>query len=320
MTKKNNPIILILVFFFVKQIAYSSGYNLPSSIKWEYLSSITDTSIKYPDSINKARMIQVVSGFSVAYVGSMSYLQYIWYKDHERVAFHYYNDLGGYNQVDKFGHMFGSYTESYIGFHSLLWSGVDRKKAIWYGGALGFILQFPIEVWDGMYEGWGFSWSDVGANTLGSAIVIGQELIFHEQLIKYKFSFNRSEYAPQANGYLGEGFNELFYDYNGHTYWLSCGMNRIVPSQKIPDWLNVAVGYGAGGMFGEFDNQSSYHGVDIPETERYRQFYLSLDIDFSKIPVKNKVLKTIFNSFFMIKVPFPALEINTKGDFTLHPY
>lgn len=272
------------------------------------------------ESINKSRFIPFALGFTVAYTGSMTYLQYIWYKDHERVPFHYYNDFGGYNQVDKFGHAYGSYIESYIGFHALMWSGVPRKKAIWYGGALGFIMQFPIEIWDGMYEGWGYSWSDVGANALGSVLVIGQEMAFQEQIVKYKFSFNRSPYAAQANGYLGDGFNELFYDYNAHTYWLSFGANRVIPYERIPDWLNIAVGYSAGGMFGEFENKTHYRGVDIPETERYRQFLFSLDIDFSKIPVRNKVLKGIFNSLFMIKVPFPAIEINTKGEFKFHPF
>jgi hypothetical protein len=164
--------------------------------------------------------VPIVGGISSLYVGSMAYLQFIWYKDQPRVPFQYYNDLAGYNQIDKFGHVYGAYLESYIGLHSLLWAGVSRKKAAIYGGSLGFMLQLPIEIWDGMYEGWGFSWSDVGANALGSALVIGQELAFQEQIVKYKFSFSPSPYAPKANGYLGNGFDELFYDYNGHTYWL----------------------------------------------------------------------------------------------------
>ncbi len=269
--------------------------------------------------IKKTRLIPVISGFSVAYLGSMSYLQYVWYKDHERVPFEFYNDLGGYNQVDKFGHVYGAYLESYIGFNSLVWAGVPIKKAVWYGGFLGFFLQLPIEIWDGMYEGWGFSWSDVCANALGSALVIGQELTFHEQLVKYKLSFSPPPFASQANGYLGDGINELFYDYNGHTYWLSCGINRVIPSDKIPGWLNFAVGYSAGGMFGEFENLTQYRGAAIPETERYRQFLFSLDVDFSKIPSRNKAIKSILNSLFMIKVPFPAIEINSKGELLFHP-
>ena len=270
-------------------------------------------------SLNKARLITVASGFSIAYIGSMAYLQYVWYKDDNRVPFEFYNDFRGYNQIDKFGHIGGAYVESYIGFHSLLWAGVPRKKAVLYGGSLGFFLQLPIEIWDGMYEGWGFSWSDVGANALGSLLVIGQELAFQEQIVKYKFTFSPSPYARQANGYLGDGFNQLFYDYNGHTYWLSAGINRVIKNNKIPEWVNFAVGYSAGGMFGEFENITWYKGVAIPVTERYRQFLFSFDIDFCKIPARNKNLKRLFNSMFMIKVPFPTIEINTKGQLKFHP-
>jgi hypothetical protein len=209
--------------------------------------------------------------------------------------------------------------ESYIGFHSLLWAGVSRKKAAMYGGSIGFFMQLPIEIWDGMYEGWGFSWSDVGANALGSLLIIGQELAFHEQIVKYKFTFSPSPYARQANGYLGNGFNQLFYDYNGHTYWLSAGINRLIKNNIIPGWINFAIGYSAGGMFGEFKNKTQYKGVTIPATERYRQFLFSFDVDFCKIPTRNKNLKRLFNSMFMIKVPFPAIEINTKGQLKFYP-
>jgi hypothetical protein len=270
-------------------------------------------------SLKKAQLITVISGISVVYIGSMAYLQYVWYKDSKRVPFEFYNDLGGYNQIDKFGHIYGAYMESYIGFHSFLWAGVSRKKAVLYGGSLGFFMQLPIEIWDGMYEGWGFSWSDVGANALGSLLFIGQELAFHEQIVKYKFTFSPSPYARQANGYLGEDFNQLFYDYNGHTYWLSAGINRLIKNKIIPEWVNFAIGYSAGGMFGEFENKTQYNGVTIPVTERYRQFLFSFDIDFCKIPARNKNLKRLFNSMFMIKIPFPAIEINTKGQFKFHP-
>jgi hypothetical protein len=270
-------------------------------------------------SVNKVRLTTVITGTAIAYTGSMAYLQYVWYHDSKRIPFEFYNDLRGYNQIDKFGHAFGSYLESYIGFHALLWAGVPRKKAAILGGSLGFLLQLPIEIWDGMYEGWGFSWSDIGANALGSLIVIGQEIAFKEQIVKYKFSFSPSPYADQANGYLGNGFDELFYDYNGHTYWCSFGINRLIKNNLIPDWVNFAFGYSAGGMFGEFENKTAYHGVLIPENERYRQFLFSLDIDFTKIQTNNKTLKKLFNCMFLIKVPFPAIEINTKGEFKFHP-
>ena len=310
--ERNLPFIIGLLFMLeINNPSYSCIKGFPDD---EEITIMQDTI-----SLEKGRLTGVIAGASALYIGSMAYLQYVWYTDHERVPFEFYNDLGGYNQIDKFGHIYGSYLESYIGFHSLLWAGVSRKKAVIYGGSLGFIMQLPIEIWDGMYEGWGFSWSDAGANALGSLLVIGQELAFQEQIVKYKFTFSPSPYAGQANGYLGNGFNQLFYDYNGHTYWLSTGINQVIRNNLIPEWVNFAIGYSAGGMFGEFENKTQYKGVTIPATERYRQFLFSLDIDFCKIPTRNKNLKRLFNSMFMIKVPFPAIEINTKGQLKFHP-
>jgi hypothetical protein len=275
--------------------------------------------VSFAQSLKYERLIPVATAYTGIYLGSMAYLQFVWYKDKEQVPFEFYNDSKGYKQIDKFGHMYGSYLESYLGVKSLKWSGVPSRQAAWIGGSMGFIMQLPIEIWDGMYEGWGFSWSDVGANALGSALVISQELIFQDQPIKYKFTFSRSPYAKLANGYLGNGFNEVFYDYNGHTYWITIGLNRIIQKDFIPDWLDLAIGYSAGGMYGEFKNRTSYRGVLIPETERYRQFLLSFDIDFSKIPTHNKWLKKFFSHLFILKVPFPSIEFNTKGEILMHP-
>lgn len=122
-----------------------------------------------------------------------------------------------------------------------------------------------------------------------------------------------------ANGYLGTGFDQLLYDYNAHTYWLSFGLRNIIRNEKIPDWLNIAVGYSAGGMFGEFKNRTRYRGVEIPETVRFRQYLLSMDIDFTKMPAKRKWVRKLYDSMFMVKIPFPAIEINTKGNFVFYP-
>ncbi|MCK6610928.1 MAG: YfiM family protein [Bacteroidia bacterium] len=306
--------LLFSFFLLVSQELIAQVDSTFSDTTQELKSFNTEHGIRYN------RLIPVATGLGSLYAGSMAYLQFVWYKDVPRVPFQYYHDLAGYNQIDKCGHAYGAYLESYLGYKALLWTGLPRKQAIWIGGSMGFLMQLPIEIWDGMYEGWGFSWSDVAANTLGSALVIGQELAFNEQVITYKFSFSPSPYAKQANGYLGTGFDQLFYDYNGHTYWLSFGLNRIVPNKQVPNWLCLSLGYSAGGIFGEFKNLTRYRGQAIPETTRYRQFLLSMDIDFSKIPTRNPALRKLFNSLFLIKVPFPALELNTKSELKLHPF
>jgi uncharacterized protein YfiM (DUF2279 family) len=274
----------------------------------------TDTSV-----VKKGKLLPIILTESALYAGSMAYLQFIWYKDHQRVPFHYYNDNAGYLQIDKFGHAFGSYLESYTGYHLLRGAGVKKKQALIYGATLGIVLQTPIEIFDGMYEGWGFSWGDMIANTTGSALVVGQELLFDEQIVKMKFSFWQSPYAKQANGYLGENFlQSLFYDYNGHTYWLSMPMNKVMLKNKLPDWASIAIGYSANGMFGEFENKTYYRGVDIPQTARERQFILSLDIDWTKVKTDSKVLKKLLKGMFFVKLPFPAIEISSGGKIKGH--
>lgn len=269
---------------------------------------------EYPTELKKGRLAAAIATEGALYLGSMAYLQYVWYEDQERVPFHFYNDNSGYQQIDKFGHAFGSYLQSYVGYHWLRSAGVSKNKALIFGGSLGLVLQTPIEIYDGLYEGWGFSWGDMVANAAGSALVIGQELAWDDQVFKYKFSFHRSPYADASNGMLGDTYlQSLLYDYNGHTYWLSTGLDRIVKHDRIPNWINIAAGYSANGMYGEFENHETWGGQPLPQAVRYRQFLLSLDVDWPKIETRSKFLNAILDGMFFIKLPFPTFEVNSRG-------
>jgi len=299
--RSSKYILIFFVYFLFIQKEYSKSQNISTS--YDTLSQ------------NNTNVYKAFSFTSVYYAGSLYILSKTWYRDKARVPFHFYNDNRGYLQVDKFGHTFGAYVYSYIGFHYLLNSGHNRKDALIYGATLGLILQTPIEIMDGIHEGYGFSWGDMAANTIGSAIVLGQEIMFKEQIIKYKFSYWESVYSSKANGYLGtNSFDRIFNDYTGHTYWLSCPINKIFPNKISPDWLDIAVGYGANGMYGEFENITEYNGVIIPQTIRYRQFLLSLDIDWTRIKTNSKFLRIVLKGMTFIKLPFPALEYNSKGE------
>ena len=65
-------------------------------------------------------------------------------------------------------------------------------------------------------------------------------------------------------------------------------------------------------MLGEFENKSMYKGEEIPSFKRYRQFYLSLDIDFSKIRTKSRFVNKIFDGLSFIKIHLPTLELSNK--------
>jgi len=93
-------------------------------------------------------------------------------------------------------------------------------------------------------------------------------------------------------------------------------MYSFAKSSKIPKWLNVAVGYGAEGMI--TGNDEFTNSVFLPESKRYRQFYLSLDVDLTKIETKSHFVKTILTIFNTIKIPAPAIEIKGSGGTKLH--
>lgn len=283
------------------------GFILFISIKSEAQVQFVQS---YPDTLNKKRLQTVIATQTGAYLSGLSFLSYIWYKDHERVPFHLYNDSKGYLQMDKAGHAFGAYRESFAAYYALRWAGVEKKRALLYGGPIGFLFQIPIEIFDGLYESWGFSWSDIAANTFGSALFMAQEAIFEEQIILIKFSYTPSGY-PKYHSILGETQLESFVlDYNAHTYWLSGNIYKITGIKRFPKWINIAFGYSANGMIKEFENPLYYNGQAFPHLERYRQFLFSLDIDFSKIPTEKKWLRSVFRTLNLIKIPFPTIEVN----------
>ena len=246
--------------------------------------------------------------------GAMSYLKNEWYSDKKRVPFHFYNDLKGWNQIDKFGHFYASYLESNVGYSLMKKFNFSERQSLYMGGFQGLILETPIEFFDAYYEGWGFSISDMVANALGSLFFIYQQKLFGEQVIKPKLSFSRSVYARNANGLLGKNnlFSEFVYDYNGYTYWFSFSPKRLFNLKKIPEWINFSVGYGSDGMLGEFENRLSYRGAVLPEYKRYRQFYLSLDIDLSKVKTNSRFMSHVFNALSYIKIPLPTIEFSNK--------
>ena len=263
------------------------------------------------DSLNTSRRNALV--YSEAALASITLigLNQLWYADYERSKFHTLNDNDEWLQMDKFGHAFSAYQMGKHGAQLLNWSGVSEKDQLLYGATLGFGFLTAVEMLDGYSEEWGFSWGDILANASGTSLYIGQELLWKEQRIALKYSFHQTKYAKQNPDKLGNGLlEEVLKDYNGQTYWLSANMHAFFKDSKIPKWLNLAVGYGGEGMLvGVNSNVNDLLISDL----RYRQIFLSLDLDLEHIKTNSAFLKAIFSVFNMIKIPFPTLEFSKKG-------
>lgn len=263
------------------------------------------------DTLNvKRRNVVVISEAAISAITLVS-LNEVWYADFDRTKFHVKNDNSQWLQMDKFGHMFSSYQLGKQGANLLNWSGVSKKDQLIYGATLGFGFLAVVEVFDGYSSEWGFSWGDIGANALGTGFYVSQELLWNEQRIDLKFGFRPSKYADLSPEKLGSTFAEqVLKDYNGQTYWLSFNLRSFFKNSKIPKWLNVALGYGAEGLPASLENADNPLLTSI---SRYRQFYLSLDVNLSNLSTNSALLKSIFNIFNMIKIPFPTLEFNKNG-------
>ena len=272
--------------------------------------------------------VRLVTVANVAgYAGILTALNSAWYTKFKRTPFHTFNDNKEWLQIDKVGHMYGAYIESRSSMELWRWTGVSRKKRIWYGGLSGAVYQTVIEVLDGFSEAWGWSWGDFGANMLGSATLISQELAWNDQRIKLKFSFHNVDYGEpelnkRAEKIYGKSFAERFIkDYNAQTIWASANIKSFLPKSNLPPWLSVAVGYGAEGLMGARSNIAKDENgtiiFDRSDIRRYRQWYLSPDIDFTKIKTNKKGLKFAFFILSAFKFPAPSLEFS-KGRFKVH--
>jgi uncharacterized protein YfiM (DUF2279 family) len=273
--------------------------------------SKVNTFLAPSDTLVSSRVKLVVVSQTVLTATALIGLNELWYSDYPKADFQFKNDNNHWLQMDKMGHVYASYHFGRISSEMLAWSGVSKKKQLLYGATYGFAFLTAVEVMDGYSEQWGFSWGDVAANATGTALYISQELLWNEQRLQPKFSFHTTSYAAQRPELLGSSLSEqILKDYNGQTYWLSANVHSFIGETFLPKWFNVAVGYGAEGMI---------TAEPTPGDERYRQWYLSLDVDLTKIQTKSHFLKTCFSLFNAIKIPSPTIEISSSQGFKFHP-
>lgn len=274
----------------------------------------------------KPARLAFVAGTQALTTGFMLYgLNEAWYKGYESSPFHAKDDMGEWCQMDKLGHVYAAYSFAGPLSGMYTWAGLDRKKSVIYGSAASITFLTVIEVLDGTSAEWGFSWGDMGANVLGGAMYAAQEIAWQEQRIQFKFSAHIRKYSPvqladRADQVYGTSPAErILKDYNAQTYWLSVSVHDFY--KRWPKWLNIAVGYGGEDMYGAYYNtwkdvNGKYH--DRSDIQRYRQFYISPDINLAAIKTRSKTINALLQ-YLTIKIPAPALEYNTNGKLIFRP-
>ncbi len=271
-----------------------------------------------PLSMRRKRAIGTAS--VVGYSTSMILFSQAWYKNFPHSSFHTFNDGGEWLQMDKTGHAWAAYNTSRLTSGMWKWSGLSESSSVLLGTGSSLLFLLSIEYFDGRSAEWGWSWPDVLADVTGAGLFAGQELGWHTQKIQLKFSSHYATYKPyeleqRADVLFGKTFQErLLKDYNAQTYWLSFPLHAITHAQGLPKWLNLAVGYGASGMFGGYENLAQDKNgaiiFDGRNVKRFRQWYLSPDIDLTQIKTRSRLLRNVFTTLNALKIPFPALEFS----------
>ncbi len=296
------------------------------------------------DSLDKKRC-WALAGVSVGTFSLSTYWLYsAWYKQYARGDFHFFNDNHEWMQMDKVGHIVSGYYESRWASGMYRWAGVRPRTSDWIGVGYGMAIQTSLEIADGFSEKWGFSKGDYIANIVGCGAFIGQQMAWNEQRFCFKVSSSPKKYPStpiystdgkysvplreRAYDLLGNNYALSFAkDYNEQTLWLSTNVASFLPEDtRFPKWLNVALGYSLENAFvGENSYQWTHSvtkngipagtvfSIDKNQYPQYRQIMLSLDIDMTKIKLKNRFLNAFIHTFNVIKIPGPALEFNSLG-------
>jgi len=309
-------------------------------------------SLQPADSLHKPRLWAGLATGTVLYGAAMISLHNDWYANYPSKHFHSFNDFGEWNQMDKMGHWLMSYNESRWIFFFFRWTGIKPRTSAWLGFAGSQLIMTSLEVFDGFSSQWGFSWSDMGFNLLGSGMFLAQELGWGEQRITMKMSAWPNSYPSEritpvspagsdgfttlqqrSDALYGTGPVSLFLkNYNALTVWASVNPRAFFPERAtwLPRWLNVAVGMGADNIFvGEGYEWKGNRNCQGPDCDIYRldparyprtrQFYLSLDIDLTRLGIRNRFLRTLAGAINIIKIPAPTLEFTDRGAVRFHP-
>lgn len=274
------------------------------------------------------------------YGGIMVALQQAWYAQAKQTGFHTFNDWGEWRHMDKMGHIWTTYNESRWLAQGARWTGMSSSSARWTGVGVAMVLQTSIEVLDAFSAKWGFSWSDIGANTLGAGIYATQDWLWQEQRILIKVSNTPSRYPStpivgslggisslqrRAHDLYGQEYSAQFLkDYNGMNIWFSLNPSAFCHNKPswLPSWLNIAAGISGEHLYGGYSNQwvegGEVFSADPSAFPRLTQFFLSPDIDLTRIPVRSPFWRTVLHALNFVKIPAPALSVDSKGRWAGH--
>ena len=277
-----------------------------------------DSAVVLPTSscaLNPTQLNAVRAGVGAAFLGGNAYLYHYfkkaWWSGERAPHFFFHADWDQwFRDQDKFGHMLGGYHLARFGHAGLRSACVSEKKAIIWSAAYAAAFQLQIEIFDGQFKKYGFSYADMIANTTGQTLAVMQELHPSLRAIKPTFSYHKTRAMKNTDAGLIGGELRPSLDYSGQTYWFSTDVNRFLPDdakQYWPSFIRFSVGH----------TVTDWINPETGAAQRAkRKIILSLDFDAEKLPGNAPWWKSVKHTLSYYRFPSPALELTPKMHLT----
>jgi hypothetical protein len=230
-------------------------------------------------------------------LGAFTYIHaiqnHIWWKG-EKSKFHFeWNNDWKYSLgADKVGHFFFSYAIADIYYQTLKYSGIGHKDSRLYSTILSAAYQTYTEIKDGFSKKWGFSWGDLGANTLGTLYPLLQDQCDFLQNVNFKISFEKSQRFEAGS------HNYVFDDYESTYHWMTINLSNLFSDEYqnfFTRFINLSIGH-------------SVKGLDNSESANH-EFFVGIDWNIESLPGDSDILKLLKSIFNKYHLPAPAVKV-----------
>src|SRR2546423_2460409 len=179
--------------------------------------------------LTKNQVNAVRTAVGSAFIGGNAYLYHYfkkaWWSGTRAPHFFFHADWDQwFRDQDKFGHMFGGYHLARIGYASLRGACVSDKNALFLATAYAAAFQLQIEIFDGQFQKYGFSYADIISYAMGQALFVMQALHPGLRAIKPTFSYHKTLALHNTESGLIQSELRPSLDYSGQTYWFSADL------------------------------------------------------------------------------------------------
>lgn len=227
------------------------------------------------------------------------YYRQTWWKE-QRKYFKFAEDGYYARNMDKASHIFTANAFTVTLGEAYKWTGISPKNALLYGALTAMAYETYIEINDGFAPIWGFDWMDMASNIVGAVYPFLQIQFPVLKNFNIKWSFK-----PEWINKKIKKSDDLLDDYTDMTFWLSVTPEGLLPksiAKYYPGFIAFALGL-------SIKNASHVTG----STHAYREWFLSLDYDITKLPGNTGFLKSLKKILNFYHFPAPAVRFSPSG-------